>query len=65
MGTGGGIIFISRLSNYVNNLTILLIIWNFFYLSVVVFGFYASKKNWLKENGALIDEIKRIKESMK
>ena len=64
IGTGGGIIFITRLLHYTDNLTILITIWIVFFFSISVFGFYASKKNWKKEHGPLFKEFQEFKKAM-
>jgi hypothetical protein len=61
LGTGGGLVFTSRLSQYTSNLSLLIIIWLVFFTALCAFGFYAGKKNWKKEQGPILDEVKRIK----
>jgi hypothetical protein len=65
LGTGGGIIFITRLLNYTDNFTALIIIWIVFFIALSIFGFYASKKNWKKEHSQLFKEFQEFKKSMR
>ncbi len=64
LGTGGGMIFITRLLQYTDNFITLLLIWIVFFVSLSIFGFYASKKNWKKEYESLFEEFQKFKESM-
>lgn len=61
LGTGGGIIFISSLLKYTDNLNLLLVIWILFFISLSVFGFYVSKKDWKKEHDSLLNELQNLK----
>ena len=63
LGTGGGFIFTSTLIKYTDNLALLLIIWIIFFLSLSVFGFWAGRKNWKKENSLLLKKITDMKNS--
>ena len=64
LGTGGGIIFITRLLNYTDNFTALIIIWIVFFVALSIFGFYASKKNWKKDHSQLFKEFQEFKKAM-
>jgi len=64
LGTGGGIIFTTRLLNYTNNITLLLIIWVIFFIALSIFGFVAGKKNWEKEHVVLLREFQKARESL-
>lgn len=64
LGSGGGIIFITRLLKYTDNFIILLIIWIVFFVALSIFGFYASKKNWKKEQQSLLEEFQKVRESL-
>lgn len=64
LGTGGGIIFITRLLNYTDNFTALIIIWIVFFVALSIFGFYASKKNWKKEHSQLFKEFQEFKKAI-
>lgn len=61
IGTGGGMVFISRLSRYTGTSTLLIIIWVIFFISLCVFGFWAGNKNWQKENGDIHNRIMKMK----
>lgn len=63
MGTGGGMVFIVRLSKYTENFNLLLGIWIAFFLLLVIFAFYVSRKDWEKEHGELLREIRSLKNS--
>lgn len=63
LGAGGGMVLISRLLNYTDNLPLLIIIWVVFFTGLVVFGYLAGRKDWAKEHGELIAEIKKAKAS--
>ena len=64
LGTGGGIIFTTRLLNYTDNITLLLIIWVIFFIALSIFGFVAGKKNWEKEHVVLLREFQKARESL-
>jgi hypothetical protein len=64
LGTGGGIIFTTRLLNYTDNITLLLIIWVIFFIALSIFGFVAGKKNWEKEHAVLLREFQKARESL-
>lgn len=64
LGTGGGLLLLSRLLKYTDNIGLIILIWILFYNSLCVFGFWAGKKDWKKEHGALLDEIRKIKKQM-
>lgn len=61
IGTGGGMVFITRLSRYTDNRTLLIIIWVLFFISLCVFGFWAGRKNWKKEHGDIHGRIVKMK----
>jgi len=63
LGTGGGLVFITSLLKYTDNVVLLLILWTIFFLSLSVFGFWAGRKNWKKENGDFLEKIIEIKNS--
>jgi hypothetical protein len=63
LGTGGGMVFTTRLLRYTDNSTLLIIIWVLFFISLCLFGFWAGKKNWQKEFGDLHTSIKEMKNS--
>jgi hypothetical protein len=61
LGAGGGIVFITRLLRYTDNISILIIIWVLFFVSLCIFGFWAGKKNWQKEYGDIHSRLMRMK----
>lgn len=61
LGTGGGMVFTTRLLRYTDNSTLLIIIWVLFFVSLCVFGFWAGKKNWQKEYGGIHRKILEMK----
>ncbi|HEX2866882.1 MAG TPA: hypothetical protein VHO03_07555 [Ignavibacteriales bacterium] len=65
LGTGGGIVFIVRLSRYTANFSLLLVIWVIFFVLLVIFALHVSRKDWQKEHGELLREIHRVKRSIK
>lgn len=50
IGIGGGLIFTGRLSNYTDKIDLLTGIWAVFFTGLCLFGFFAGRKKWLKEN---------------
>lgn len=60
IGTGGGIVFISRLSRYTGTSILLIIIWVLFFISLCVLGFWAGKKQWQKDYGDLYDRLMKM-----
>jgi hypothetical protein len=65
LGAGGGMVLISRLLNYTDNLPLLIAIWVVFFTGLVIFGYFAGRKDWEKEHGSLIKEIRKLKAEMK
>lgn len=61
LGTGGGIIFIVSLLKYTSNLNLLIFIWSSFFVALVTFAFYVSKKDWRKEHGDMLKQIRSLK----
>jgi hypothetical protein len=57
IGTGGGMVFTTRLLKYTDNIMLLILIWSLFFISVCIFGFFAGKKNWKKEHEPLNKKI--------
>lgn len=64
LGTGGGIIFTTRLLNYTDNLELLLLIWIAFFVALCIFAFVVSKKKWGIEQEKLIREFQKARESL-
>jgi hypothetical protein len=61
LGTGGGFIVHYTFLKYFDNVTIPLAIYITFFISVVLFGFWASKKNWKKDKGEILNRIKKMR----
>lgn len=61
LGTGGGIIFTAGLLKYTSSLNMLIFIWISFFVILVAFAFYVSKKDWQKEHGELLKKIRSLK----
>lgn len=64
LGTGGGIVFVTRLMRYTDNFILLLVIWILFFVSLCVFGYFAGRKDWKKEFGPLYMNIRKMKEGI-
>lgn len=64
LGTGGGMIFVDRLSNYTGNVSLLTAIWIIFWIGLCIFAFIVSRKDWQKEYGSLIEEIRAMRTSL-
>lgn len=64
LGTGGGIVFVTRLMKYADNFILLWVIWILFFVSLCVFGYFAGRKNWEKEYGPLYLKIRKMKEGI-
>ena len=65
LGTGGGMVLVSRLSHYTDNVNLLLAMWVIFFVLLSLFGFYAGKKDWEKTHSALLQEVRRLTEIIK
>lgn len=61
LGTGGGLVFVTRLLHYTDNLMLLIVIWCIFFSSLCVFGFFAGKKTWKRDYGTLLDDLEQMK----
>ena len=59
LGTGGGFIVYYSFIKYFKDSPWPLVIYIIFFVSVIIFGFWAGKKDWKKENGVILDKIKR------
>jgi hypothetical protein len=64
MGVGGGIYLVSRLSLYTQKTWIIILVWVIFYIALCVFGFFVGRKDWSKNNRALLDDLQKLKESL-
>ncbi len=50
IGIGGGLIFTDRLSNYTDRIDLLTGIWAVFFTGLCIFGFWAGRRNWIRDN---------------
>lgn len=64
LGTGGGFILVDRLSRYTTNTELVVAIWVAFFIALIIFAFTVSKKDWAKERGALLDEVREIRRAL-
>lgn len=64
LGTGGGFILVDRLSRYTSNTELVVAIWVAFFIALLIFAFTVSKKDWAKERGALLEEVRKIRRAM-
>jgi|WetSurMetagenome_2_1015567.scaffolds.fasta_scaffold36200_2 hypothetical protein len=62
LGTGGGLIFTGLLNKYTDNIILLVSIWIAFFICLVLFGFWAGRKNWMKEYGSLYKSLVGMKD---
>ena len=59
--TGGGIIVKVSFTRYFPGSSLPLIIYLIFMAGVVAFGFWASYRNWLRDKGEILEEIRKLK----
>ena len=59
--TGGGIIVKESFTRYFPGSFLPLVIYLIFMAGVVAFGFWASYRNWVRDKGQILDEIRKIK----
>lgn len=64
LGTGGGMILVSRISQYTDDLTITIVVWIVFYTGLCIFGFVAGRKNWLRDHGDLLLQVEQYKKAL-
>jgi hypothetical protein len=64
LGTGGGFVLVDRLLRYTSNTELLIVIWVVFFIALIIFSFTVSRKDWEKENGQLLDEVRRTRISL-
>lgn len=64
LGTGGGFIVYFSFIKYFEDVTIPVMIYIVFFISLVIFGTWASKKNWRKENGQILEKIRKMRQEM-
>lgn len=65
IGTGAGMIFTGRLSQYTDREALLAVTWILFFIGLCIFGFFVGRKNWLKENSYIHNAVKETLRSMK
>lgn len=53
IGIGGGLILTGRLSNYTDRIGLLSGIWAVFFTGLCIFGFWAGRKNWIRDNSQI------------
>jgi hypothetical protein len=64
LGTGGGMVFVERLSNYTDKVSLLAAIWIVFWIGLCIFAFIVSRKDWEKAYGAIVNEIREMRKSL-
>jgi len=64
IGIGGGLIFTGRLSNYTDRIDLLTGIWAVFFTGLCLFGFFAGRKKWMKENSDVHIAVKETLSSL-
>jgi hypothetical protein len=60
LGIGGGIHLVSRLTQYTDAKNLIIIIWVAFYTGLCIFGYFAGRKNWIKEHADLLKYLKKF-----
>ncbi|MHC1731446.1 MAG: hypothetical protein AB9888_05425 [Bacteroidales bacterium] len=58
IGIGAGLIFTGRLSQYSGREGLLTMIWIIFFVGLCLFGYFAGRKKWLKENSDIHNAVK-------
>lgn len=64
IGIGGGLIFTGRLSNYTDRIGLLTGIWVVFFTGLCIFGYWAGRKNWLRDNRKIHDTVRATLKSI-
>jgi hypothetical protein len=64
LGTGGGFVVHHSFLKYFEHTTIPLLIYIVFFIFVIFFGLWASKKNWKKDQGIIMEKIKKMRREM-
>ncbi|MHC1738502.1 MAG: hypothetical protein AB9882_10880 [Ignavibacteriaceae bacterium] len=64
LGTGGGILFVDRLSLYLGEAELLSVIWICFFVGLCVFAIIVSRKNWKREDGELAERISEMRKKL-
>jgi phosphoglycerol transferase MdoB-like AlkP superfamily enzyme len=59
--TGGGIIVKESFTRYFPGSFLPLVIYLIFMAGVVAFGFWASYRNWLRDKGEILEEIRKMR----
>jgi len=59
IGIGGGLILTDRLLHYTDRQGLITIIWTVFFIGLCVFGYFAGRKNWRRDNGSIHEAIKQ------
>lgn len=62
LGTGGGFIVYYSFSKYFEDMTITMLVYCIFFTGVIIFGLLAGKKDWAKENGSVLEKIRKMRE---
>jgi hypothetical protein len=65
LGIGGGLIFCNRLSRFIGDVDISIVIWIAFYFALMAAGFYFGKKDWEREHGTLHAQLVQFIDSDK
>lgn len=64
VGTGGGFVVYYSFLKYFDDVTIPLVIYIAFFIFVIFFGLWASKKNWKKDQGLILERIKKMRQEI-
>jgi hypothetical protein len=64
LGTGGGFVVHYSFLKYFEDVTVPVVIYIVFFISITIFGTWASKKNWLKEHGQTLEKIRNMRREM-
>jgi len=64
LGVGGGIYLVESLSHHIEKTWIIILAWVIFYTALCIFGFFAGRKDWRRDNKALIDDLQKLRESL-
>ncbi len=64
IGIGGGLILTGRLSNYTDKIGLLTGIWVIFFTGLCSFGFWAGRKNWIRDNSKIHDNVRETLKSI-
>lgn len=64
LGAGGGLIVYHSFSKYNVDIQLITAGYILFFIALVIFGFWASRKDWKKDNGRILERIREIREEM-